>query len=185
MSKFTSITDAIKIWEEKNEGKDITEELEVGLQGMVPPIEKMDNSLSILKACQKLSLSTNMIEKIAGLNQLNNLKILSLGRNNIKNLTGLEIVASTLEELWIPYNFIEKLTGICVLQKLKVLFISNNYIKEWTEFEKLRELPLLEVLLFIGNPLYESFTVDTWKIEARKRLPNIKQLDGDIVIKDE
>lgn len=36
-----------------------------------------------------LSLSTNNIEKIANLNGLKNLKILSLGRNKIKTLTGL------------------------------------------------------------------------------------------------
>ena len=49
-----------------------------------------------------------------------NLKILSLGRNLIKNLTGLEAVSDTLEQLWISYNLIEKLKGITVLSKLKV-----------------------------------------------------------------
>lgn len=48
------------------------------------------------------------------------LKILSLGRNLIKNLTGLEAVSDTLEQLWISYNLIEKLKGITVLGKLKV-----------------------------------------------------------------
>lgn len=49
-----------------------------------------------------------------------NLKILSLGRNLIKNLTGIEAVADTLEQLWISYNQIEKLKGIAVLSKLQV-----------------------------------------------------------------
>lgn len=184
MSKFTSISDAIKIWEEKNQGKDITEAVDVSLQSMSPPIEKIDNSLSILTACEKLSLSTNMIEKIEGLNQLKNLKILSLSRNYIKSLSGLEEVADTLEELWISYNFIEILKGVGVLKKLKVLYISNNYVKEWAEFNKLQELPLLEDLLFAGNPLYESCDVQTWKAEARKRLPKLKKLEGDIILQD-
>lgn len=50
------------------------------------------------------------------------LKILSLARNSIKSLTGLEAVGDTLEELWISYNYIEKLKGINVLKKLKVSF---------------------------------------------------------------
>jgi dynein light chain 1 len=34
-------------------------------------------------------MSTNAIEKLANLNGFSNLKILSLGRNNIKSLAGL------------------------------------------------------------------------------------------------
>lgn len=38
---------------------------------------------------RKLSMSTNMIEKITGLNGMKNLRVLSLGRNYIKSFTGL------------------------------------------------------------------------------------------------
>lgn len=38
---------------------------------------------------RKLSMSTNMIEKVTGLNGMKNLRILSLGRNYIKSFTGL------------------------------------------------------------------------------------------------
>ena len=62
---------------------------------------------------------------------------MSLGRNNIKSLTGLEAVGDTLEELWISYNSIEKLKGINVLKKLKVLYMSNNSVKDMNEFVKL------------------------------------------------
>ena len=45
----------------------------------------MDASLAYLAgSCEQLSLSTNCIEKIANLNGFKNLRILSLGRNNIK-----------------------------------------------------------------------------------------------------
>lgn len=185
MSKASSIRDAIKKWEEKNEGLDITEAVDVGFQFMWPPIEKMDNSLSILTACERLSLSTNMIEKISGLNQLKNLKILSLGRNYIKNFSGLEGVADTLEELWISYNFIDKLKGVGILKKLKVLYMSNNLVKDWSEFNKLQELPGLEDLLFVGNPLHENSDAETWKTEATKRLPSLKKLDGDPVLRED
>ncbi|CAH8681324.1 unnamed protein product [Schistosoma rodhaini] len=133
---------------------------------------------------RKLSLSTNCIEKISNLNGLKNLKILSLGRNNIKNLTGLEPVGDTLEQLWISYNSIEKMKGINVLKKLKVLYMSNNFVKDWSEFQKLADLPVLEDLLFVGNPLEEN-SGDNWREEACKRLPKLKKLDGVPVLHDE
>ncbi|XP_048340350.1 dynein axonemal light chain 1 isoform X3 [Sphaerodactylus townsendi] len=125
MAKATTIKEALAKWEEKN-GQKPSEAKEVKLYAQVPPIEKMDASLSSLVNCEKLSLSTNCIEKIANLNGLKNLRILSLGRNNIKNLNGLEAVGDTLEELWISYNQIEKLRGLHVMKKLKILYMSNN-----------------------------------------------------------
>lgn len=185
MARATTIKDAIKKWEEKHPGESIYETKEIGFQFQFPPIEKMDNTLSSLTKVEKLSLSTNMIEKIAGIGGLKNLKILSLGRNYIKNFSGLEGVADTLEELWISYNFIEKVKGIAVCKKLKVLYMSNNLVKEWAEFNKLQELPMLQDLLFIGNPLYDNMDETIWKAEAIKRLPNLKKLDGEPVLRDE
>ncbi|XP_054054698.1 acyl-coenzyme A thioesterase 3-like isoform X4 [Rissa tridactyla] len=168
-AKATTIREALAKWETKN-GQKASEAKEVKLYGQVPPVEMMDESLSTLVNCEKLSLSTNRIERIANLNSLKNLKILSLGRNNIKNLNGLEAVADTLEELWISYNFIEKLRGIRVMKKLKVLYMSNNLVKDW------------------GNPLQEKYTSDqknSWIEEATKRVPKLKKLDGIPVIKKE
>ncbi|PNF18839.1 Dynein light chain 1, axonemal [Cryptotermes secundus] len=182
-SKATTVKDALRRWEEKNEIS-ASEATEVQLCFQWPPIEKMDNSLAVLVKCEKLSLSTNMIEKIAGINSLKNLKILSLGRNYIKNFSGLEGVGDTLEELWISYNLIEKLKGIGVLKKLKVLYMSNNLVKDWMEFNKLQDMPSLEDLLFVGNPLYDSLDEATWKAEACKRLPNLMKLDGEPVIRE-
>ncbi|PAA75139.1 hypothetical protein BOX15_Mlig002838g1, partial [Macrostomum lignano] len=183
--KATSIKEALAKWEEKN-GAKASEATAVKLYGQIPPIEKMDASLSTLTACEHLSLSTNVIERIANLNGLKNLKILSLGRNNIKSLTGLDAVGDTLEELWISYNNIEKLKGINVLKKLKVLYMSNNVVKDWAEFAKLAELPCLEDLLFVGNPLEEKHSAEgNWRDEATKRLVRIKKLDGVPVVRDE
>ncbi|XP_062433868.1 dynein axonemal light chain 1 isoform X2 [Rhea pennata] len=169
MAKATTIKEALAKWEEKT-GQKASEAKEVKLYGQIPPVERMDESLSTLVNCEKLSLSTNCIERIANLNSLKNLRILSLGRNNIKNLNGLEAVADTLEELWISYNFIEKLRGIRVMKKLKVLYMSNNLVKDW------------------GNPLQEKYASDqknSWIEEATKRVPKLKKLDGILVIKQE
>lgn len=87
------------------------------------------------------------------------MKILSLGRNLIKGLTGIEALGETLEELWISYNLIEKMKGIQAMKNLRVLYISNNLIREWNEFSKMAELPNLRELLFVGNPLCEGAEV--------------------------
>jgi hypothetical protein len=114
---------------------------QVELLAQRPPIERMDASLSSLKACTRvrappasthrgllllgghlgcgggngvrarrhLSLSTNNIEKITNLAGLDNLQILSLGRNQIKKLENLDPLADTLLELWVSYNLLERL----------------------------------------------------------------------------
>lgn len=110
---------------------------EVYLYGQVPPIQKLDASINTLVNCKKLSLSTNAIDKISNLSSLRmcsylqaftqklaeRIEILSIGRNNIKSLAPLDVIANTLQQLWISYNQIEKLTGITTLKKLRVLCI--------------------------------------------------------------
>ncbi|XP_018613205.1 dynein axonemal light chain 1 [Scleropages formosus] len=185
MAKPTTIKEALARWEEKS-GEKASEAKAVKLYSQIPPIEKLDAALSALGNCERLSLSTNCIEKITNLNGLKNLRILSLGRNNIKNLNGLEAVGDTLEELWISYNLIEKLKGIHVMKKLRVLYMSNNLVKEWGEFLKLADLPALVDLVFVANPLEEKHSADgTWIDEATKRLPKLKKLDGTPVIKQD
>ncbi|XP_041668095.1 dynein light chain 1, axonemal isoform X2 [Cheilinus undulatus] len=184
MAKATTVKEALAKWEEKS-GEKVSEATAIKLYGQIPPIEKMDASLSTLTKCEKLSLSTNCIEKITNLNGLKNLRILSLGRNNIKTLSGLEAVGETLEELWISYNQIEKLRGIQCMKNLKVLYMSNNLVKDW-EFVRLADLPCLEDLVFVGNPLEEKYSAEgTWMDEASKRLPSLKKLDGTPIIKQE
>merc|ERR1712226_381236 len=76
MSKGTSCKDALAQWEKTNEQKAAESEV-VKLCAILPPIDKMDSSLSTLACAKQLSLSTNMIEKIT-LQGLKNLTILSL-----------------------------------------------------------------------------------------------------------
>merc|ERR1712190_606466 len=123
-----------------------------------PPIEKMDSSLNSLVSVTHLSLSTNCIDKMISLPALKNIKILSLGRNVIKKIAGLEEISGTLEQLWISYNSISTLDGLNTCGKLTTLFISNNKIKDINELAKLQANPVLSNILLIGNPIYEGLT---------------------------
>ncbi|KAJ3343421.1 Dynein light chain 1, axonemal [Entophlyctis luteolus] len=180
MSKGTSIKDAIKIWvgsiaarvpEEKNPGTPSSEATIVKLISMQPFIVKMDASLAALAKCE---LSVSLVQ------------ILSLGRNYIKKIEGLDAVADTLEELWISYNQIERLNGIECCKKLKVLYASNNKIKAWDGITSLQALPAFEEVLLMGNPLEEKCTADgNWISEMSKKFPALKKLDGKMIIREE
>eukprot|EP01006_Ploeotia_vitrea_P006639 TRINITY_DN14208_c0_g1_i1.p1 TRINITY_DN14208_c0_g1~~TRINITY_DN14208_c0_g1_i1.p1 ORF type:complete len:229 (-),score=109.83 TRINITY_DN14208_c0_g1_i1:103-708(-) len=180
-SGSTSCKDAIAKWAKANGVADPSTAKEVKLYAQYPSISKMDNKLNDLTACEHLSLSTNQIEKIQPLPGMKNLKILSLGRNNIKRIEKLDDVAGTLEQLWLSYNRIEKLDGLDKLKALKVLYLSNNRIKNFDELLKLRECDSLEELLLLGNPCYENLTPQECAVEVVRRLPNLKKLDGDMI----
>lgn len=157
----------------------------VSLICQLPSIKKMDNKLNDLEACTHLSLSTNAIDRIAPLGGCKRLQILSLGRNNIKNVSKLDDVAGTLEQLWLSYNQIEKLDGFSHMKVLRVIYLSNNSIKSFDELSKLRELPKLEEMLLLGNPIYEEMPANEIRIEVIRRLPNLKKLDGKVVTEAE
>ncbi|KAG5684854.1 hypothetical protein PVAND_014064 [Polypedilum vanderplanki] len=177
----TTIKEAIERWEKENEIK-ASEAKDVGLQFQIPPIERMNFDLAILVNCEKLSLSTNNIDRILLPPSLKNLKILALGRNNIKTLIGLEVLAETLEELWISYNSIDKLRGIEVMKNLKKFYIAHNNVRDWSEFMRLSELKEnLRELIFIGNPLVENIDKKVYRNEIFHRLPFLKMLDGELL----
>eukprot|EP00771_Trimastix_marina_P004050 gnl/Trimastix_PCT/780.p1 GENE.gnl/Trimastix_PCT/780~~gnl/Trimastix_PCT/780.p1 ORF type:complete len:197 (-),score=46.98 gnl/Trimastix_PCT/780:82-672(-) len=170
--------EALRQWQQRT-GEDPAEATELKLYYQNPPIEKMDNSLVQCKNCRKLSLSTNRIERIANLSGLDALEILSLGRNLIKRVEGLEPVSATLRELWISYNHIERLAGVLCCKRLVCLSVMHNQIERWAEVDRLAELPELVEVSFAGNPIHEnSPNLDDYRSQVIRRLPHLKKLDG-------
>ncbi|VVD02193.1 unnamed protein product, partial [Leptidea sinapis] len=47
------------------------------------------------------------------------------------------------------------------------------------------ELPNLEDLLFVGNPLYDACELEVWRAEAARRLPALRKLDGENVLRED
>ena len=62
---------------------------------------------------------------------------MSLARNNISRVEGLEPVAGTLQQLWLSYNNIGKLDGLPPLPQLRVLYLANNLIRDLKDIEGL------------------------------------------------
>lgn len=170
--------EAIRRWEQKYNMAP-QEATEVLLMCQLPNlIEKLDQEINQFENCEKLSLSTNAIGQIVQMPRLKNLKILSLGRNNIRKIANLDDVAATLEQLWISYNQIERLDNLAPLQKLHTFFISNNKIKNWEEVAKCSQLSELKSVVFIGNPIYGDKTkMENWPMVVRK-IPSIETVDG-------
>mmetsp|Transcript_18176 Transcript_18176/g.42270 ORF Transcript_18176/g.42270 Transcript_18176/m.42270 type:complete len:193 (-) Transcript_18176:128-706(-) len=177
----TNCQKAIQLWSEKNEGANPEEAEVVKLICLSPPIEKMDSSLNQLVNVRHLSLGTNCISNMISLPALKNLEVLSLGRNMIKKIAGLEEVGTTLKELWISYNSISTLDGLQPCSKLTTLFISNNQIKDWGELDKLQQLPELANVLLVGNPIYEGLTKKQARPRVVERLPRIANVDGEMI----
>ena len=113
----------------------------------------MDESLNVLENCERLSLSTNDIDRIAPLPRLKNLKILSLARNRIRRLGGLDEIGNTLEQLWLSYNLIDKCDNLNPCHQLTILYMACNKIKTLDEVGKLAALPKLQKLILASNPL--------------------------------
>ena len=86
---MTTCAQAIKNFETINSVV-ATEVEHVKLYCQQPPIAKMDAALNTLVNCERLALSTNTIDRIIPLGALTKLKILSVGRNAIKKVSGAE-----------------------------------------------------------------------------------------------
>ena len=130
LAMATSIKDAIKLFETA-EGKVAADCEDVRLCPIslqAPVIQKMDAALSGLKKCKHLRLSTNSIDKITGLNGMECLTILSLGRNQLRKIEGLDANCDTLEQLWVSYNQIGTLAGIEKLHNLEALPADGFFI---------------------------------------------------------
>ena len=98
-----------------------------------------------------LSLDSNQVSKIEGLDSLINLKELSLDGNQVSKIEGLDGLIS-LSVLYLGSNQISKIEGLDRLSSLSALFIKNNHI---SRIEGLLPLVTLKILDFESNPITE------------------------------
>lgn len=91
------------------------------------------------------------IRDIIGLENLTNVQVLKLAKNQISEIDGLENLIC-LERLYLNDNIIQEIKGIKHLDNLKLINLNNNYI---TTSENLDEMDNLMVLSIYGNPLFK------------------------------
>ena len=117
----------VQEWEESKELKIADEEF---VELIYKNIGDLDaQTINSFSNCTKLSLSSNFITNIPDIH-LHHLVTLSLGRNKIKKIKGLEYVAGTLKYLWLSYNEITELAPLKPMLNLVQLYIGNNMISQ-------------------------------------------------------
>jgi len=65
---------------------------------------------------------------------------------------------------------------------LKVLYIAHNKVKDWNEIEKIKDLPSLNNVVFLGNDIYETFpNKEEARIWVLKTLNRMEMIDNVLV----
>ncbi|NXO02421.1 LRGUK protein, partial [Rhinopomastus cyanomelas] len=101
-----------------------------------------------------LSLSHNKLVAITGLKNLP-IKILDLSSNQIEKIAGLETLKG-LQKLDLSSNKITSLDGLEKHDLLVQINLEDNQIAELRELEWIEDLPLLRVLNLLQNPVQEQ-----------------------------
>jgi leucine-rich repeat-containing protein 49 len=117
--------------------------------------------LQTLRLLQYLDFSDNHLLEIENLPEL--LKVLLLGRNRIKRITGLESLGN-LEVLDLSSNCIEDIEGLEKLQNLKVLNLESNKIRT------VPDIGYLTALVELNLKKNQIHDVDTLSSNLLKRL---------------
>ena len=139
------------------------------------------------------------LTKCQNIGHLQNLRILSIQSNRLPKISGLDDLPN-LEELYISHNPLTEISGLDHALKLRVLDISNNPIKHLTNLkhlEHLEELWASSCLLLsfeeVERELKDKKKLDTVYFEAnpiqlqspalyrnkvRLALPQIRQIDA-------
>ncbi|KAH8550733.1 phosphatase 1 regulatory subunit 7 protein-like protein, partial [Umbelopsis sp. PMI_123] len=137
------------------------------------------SNLSSLKHLRLLSLQSNRIAKLEGLEELHNLEELYVSHNLLEKIEGLEnnIKLRTLD---VAANRITKLENISHLSLLEEFWANSNLLptETFNDLEKqLKDKTHLETVYLEGNPMQKENRA-TYRNKIRLALPQIKQIDA-------
>ncbi|XP_063685911.1 uncharacterized protein LOC134819736 isoform X2 [Bolinopsis microptera] len=116
-------------------------------------IEIMDESLQLLIQLSTLDLSYNIISSIENIQGLPYLRELDLSHNNISDTDALHMKMGNITNLNLSHNKIQLLYGFERLFSLEELDLSHNCVEQLNEVNRLSNLPQLENLSLLGNPI--------------------------------
>ena len=135
-----------------------------------------DGDLSVLKNfknLEELTLRKCNIQSIESLKELTNLKRLSIGENQIKDISVLGNLKE-LKELYISDNQIEDISILKDLTELTTLYVKNNLVKNLSVIKSLSKLNTLRIN---GNPISKAELIEFGK----KLKLDIKHIDSNFL----
>ncbi|ACB84644.1 leucine-rich repeat domain-containing protein [Natranaerobius thermophilus] len=133
--------------------------------------------LSDLKDIEKLSVHPkyNEIENIAGIEHMENLKVLELNRTEVSNIDPLKSLRK-LEQLTLRDNQIEDIKAIENLNKLRFLDLANNSIDN---IDPVKNLNNLEVLNLSNNEINDITPIKELEHLEKVYMKSIEELQSD------
>ncbi|PBL03723.1 L domain-like protein [Armillaria gallica] len=140
----------------------------------IPP-----GALTPLTSLRILSLQSNRLTRITGMEGLVNLQELYLSHNGIEKLEGLQdnVNLSTLD---IGNNFVPAIEGIDHLTQLEELWMNNNNIPASVLSSPFPDLPTLRTIYLEGNPCQKADPVN-YRRKVMLALPQVTQIDATYV----
>lgn len=140
-------------------------------------IKEIHPCIGKLKNLKILGIQTNDIKKIENLEECEDLEELYMQQNFITKIEGLDN-NKKLRVLDLAYNKVEAIDGLDNNKELTDLWINQNRISDWSSVEYLKNLPNLDTIYLIHNPVSEDKKYVEWIIE---NLPSMQQIDADSV----
>lgn len=131
----------------------------------------------MLSSLKILSIQSNRLPAITGLQSLVNLEELYISHNALEHISGLD-QNSKLRVLDISSNQIAQLANLKHLEHLEELWASSNHLSSFDEIEKqLADKKELNTVYFEGNPL-QTKNPALYRNKVRLALPQINQIDA-------
>lgn len=132
-----------------------------------------------LKNLKSLSIQSNRLTKIEGLEELHNLEEIYMSHNAIAKIEGFEhnLKLNTID---IANNLISRIENLSHLPNLEEFWANNNQFDNdcYDQIEKeLGTIKTLETVYLEGNPMQLKNRA-TYRNKIKLSLPNIKQIDA-------
>ncbi|CAG8704681.1 2215_t:CDS:2, partial [Racocetra fulgida] len=130
-----------------------------------------------LRNLKILSIQSNRLTQIKGLEGLINLEEIYLSHNGINELGGFENNMK-LRVIDISNNNIKHIENIAHLENLEEFWASNNHLSDFEELSsQLSHLKKLTTVYFEGNPLQKE-QQSLYRLKVKTHLPQLTQIDA-------
>ena len=121
-----------------------------------------------------LSIQSNRITVIEGLDELENLEEFYISNNGIREIQGLQRNVK-LVTLDLASNFIEHVGNVSHLVNLQEFWFNDNKLADWNDIEQLSHAKQLDTVYFEGNPIARD---SGYRRKIKLALPSLTQIDA-------